>query len=636
MKNKEQVESDVSHHLSTSNLNPIRNRNDSENLLSLRMRFPVRMIPAIDQTSLDQDNSITNIDELNIRPAATLPAVQKIPPFTTWKYTTRNRKMTEDQSVKGKGHTAPCEEQHEFSEGEKRIIRMVLQDYEPSEKVVKTLKQFISGTTSEIREELNRLNQNDTVPAEVEHDTSTFLDKSLASNLDTFDTLFCRRCLVFDCGLHGNNQPVITPAERLECPVPGYGEHDEPCGVKCYKCLDSTVSVDPDKITWKLLEKDLYLKGLEIFGRNSCLIARNLLGGLKTCMEVYTHMHNAAGPTASSTSVDHKEEENIASGGRKGKGKKGGGRLRKKCGDGKQQSEKEYTPCQCNSVCGKHCSCLKNSTFCEKYCGCSKSCKNRFRGCQCVKTQCKGQQCPCFAAGRECDPDICRNCWVSCGDGSLGEPSRREGQCGNMRILLRQRQPVSTFLNPFTTLLCIKRNYITKMSFSQILMGISDVVGWGAFIKNTVEKDEYIGEYTGELISHEEADLRGGLYDRANSSFLFNLNDQYVIDALHQGNKLKFANHSANPNCQAAIKRVKGDHRVGIFAKRHIEAGEELFYDYCYAPEQLPFWARKPDDPNGSSSDHPQARSKKPQPNDPNKGPSVPSKAQSKKPQFHR
>lgn len=32
----------------------------------------------------------------------------------------------------------------------------------------------------------------------------------------------------------------------------------------------------------------------------------------------------------------------------------------------------------------------------------------------------------------------------SCGDGSLGEPPRRgEGQCGNMRLLLRQQQRVS-------------------------------------------------------------------------------------------------------------------------------------------------------------------------------------------------
>lgn len=44
--------------------------------------------------------------------------------------------------------------------------------------------------------------------------------------------------------------------------------------------------------------------------------------------------------------------------------------------------------------------------------------------------------------------------------------------------------------------------------------------------QNGVGKHEYLGEYTGELISHREADKRGKIYDRENSSFLFNLNDQ--------------------------------------------------------------------------------------------------------------
>ncbi|GAU13367.1 hypothetical protein TSUD_175190 [Trifolium subterraneum] len=125
----------------------------------------------------------------------------------------------------------------------------------------------------------------------------------------------------------------------------------------------------------------------------------------------------------------------------------------------------------------------------------------------------------------------------------------------------------------------------------KILLGKSEVAGWGAFIKNPVKKGEYLGEYTGELISHAEAEKRGKLYERAGFSYLFDLDDKYCIDAYRMGNKLKFANHSSEPNCYPKGMFVGGDHRIGIFAKDNLKAGEELFYDYHYTKYQkAPKW----------------------------------------------
>jgi SET domain-containing protein len=105
----------------------------------------------------------------------------------------------------------------------------------------------------------------------------------------------------------------------------------------------------------------------------------------------------------------------------------------------------------------------------------------------------------------------------------------------------------------------------------------SGVHGRGVYALQDLRAGERLIEYTGEIISWQEA-LDRHPHDPADPhhTFYFHIDDGRVIDAKHGGNSSRWINHSCNPNCVAT---QEGD-RVFIDALRDIAAGEELFYNY--------------------------------------------------------
>lgn len=86
------------------------------------------------------------------------------------------------------------------------------------------------------------------------------------------------------------------------------------------------------------------------------------------------------------------------------------------------------------------------------------------------------------------------------------------------------------------------------------------------------------------MIKKEDAERRGRVYDELISSFLFTITNEYDVDSTRLGNKLRYINHSSNGNCIPAVMRVDGDAIIGIYAKKDIQAFEELLFDYGYNP----------------------------------------------------
>jgi len=105
----------------------------------------------------------------------------------------------------------------------------------------------------------------------------------------------------------------------------------------------------------------------------------------------------------------------------------------------------------------------------------------------------------------------------------------------------------------------------------------SAIHGRGVFALTLIPKRTRLIEYTGERISHEEADARySKAHENSPHTMLFTVNDKIVIDATRRGSSARWINHSCSPNCEIADE----NDRIFIETRRDIRPGEELTYDY--------------------------------------------------------
>lgn len=93
--------------------------------------------------------------------------------------------------------------------------------------------------------------------------------------------------------------------------------------------------------------------------------------------------------------------------------------------------------------------------------------------------------------------------------------------------------------------------------------------GLGLYAEQDIPKGACIIEYVGREISKEEQYT-------SNSRYLFEVNSRKTLDGTDRKNTARYINHSCVPNCEPEIHKA----RVFIFARKNIQAGEELAYDY--------------------------------------------------------
>lgn len=124
-----------------------------------------------------------------------------------------------------------------------------------------------------------------------------------------------------------------------------------------------------------------------------------------------------------------------------------------------------------------------------------------------------------------------------------------------------------------------------KTTSPYILVKNSTIHGKGVYAKKDIPAETEIIEYVGERITKREADIRGEqVLNRSKTDvtrgavYIFELNKRYDIDGNVPWNTAGLINHSCDPNCEA----INIDGHIWICARRDIEKGEELTYNYGY------------------------------------------------------
>ncbi|KAK3719720.1 histone methyltransferase set2 [Vermiconidia calcicola] len=145
---------------------------------------------------------------------------------------------------------------------------------------------------------------------------------------------------------------------------------------------------------------------------------------------------------------------------------------------------------------------------------------------------------------------------------------------------------------------CQNRRFQTK-KYANVTVIKTEKKGHGLRANTELKPNDFIFEYIGEVIGENAFRKRMQNYDEEGIKhfYFMSLTKGEFVDATKKGNLGRFCNHSCNPNCYVD-KWVVGDKlRMGIFAERKIQAGEELVFNYNvdrYGAEPQPCYCGEP------------------------------------------
>ncbi|KAJ5169172.1 Histone-lysine N-methyltransferase H3 lysine-36 specific [Penicillium canariense] len=138
-----------------------------------------------------------------------------------------------------------------------------------------------------------------------------------------------------------------------------------------------------------------------------------------------------------------------------------------------------------------------------------------------------------------------------------------------------------------------------KKQYAQVSVIKTEKKGFGLRAETNLDPHQLIFEYVGEVVGEPQFRRRMRQYDEEGIKhfYFMSLNKGEFVDATKRGNLGRFCNHSCNPNCYVDKWVVGEKLRMGIFAERAVQAGEELVFNYNvdrYGADPQPCYCGEP------------------------------------------
>ncbi|KAI9343868.1 hypothetical protein DFJ73DRAFT_503252 [Zopfochytrium polystomum] len=130
---------------------------------------------------------------------------------------------------------------------------------------------------------------------------------------------------------------------------------------------------------------------------------------------------------------------------------------------------------------------------------------------------------------------------------------------------------------------CLNRRFRRK-DYAPIEVIKTEKKGFGLRAKGRIARSQFVIEYCGEVLPTTMFAKRAREYAESGVQhfYFMSIKSDEIIDAYRKGNIARFMNHSCVPNCELQKWVVGTQIRMGIFALRDIELGEELTFDYKF------------------------------------------------------